>query len=718
MSVHLAEQLVRLSAIPRRFRFSSWPTILTICLIILYILTFGLLATRRHLAYETSAFDLGDYDQAMWNAAHGRGLALTTLPSISLNRLGLHVEPILFLLVPLYWIWPSPLTLLWLQTLALGLAAWPLYLLAQRRLGSEWSAVVIVLAYLLLPATQAVNLFDFHAVALSPLFMLAAIYFLDRALANGSNGMGFWSAHRWDDRQDKPLIKSRFTFHVSRFTFHVSDYLWAGLFFVLAMATKEDIPLHVFMVGLYVMFLRRRWRVGLILAVVGVAWAFVAFGWVIPAYRVEREPSAYVNYFPTLGDTPLEIALSPLTKPAEFWQLMVVPENMASLKMVTLPFAFLNVIGLPVFLLSAPSLAISFLSNNPLQKELETWHYAAPMLPFIVLGVVDGLARLSDWLGRWGRRPLLISTTILVLVTGGYHYWRGYSPLSKPFHWPQVTAHHALGDEIAASIPPSARVIAQAELVPHLSQREQITIWTGRLSSQADYVFLDVSHPEFPNQDNAHLNLITEMIYRHDFGLVRTQDGYILLKKGAERIPIQEGFQDFLFADESWRNQPSLAQFGDWVSLVGVETYTQREAEPQVSLYFHVLQQPAQDYFICLYLLNEAGEPAGATVVQQPALIWWPTHMWQPGQVIEVRFNTLSWWTGDGRQNRFSYAVGILSEDAPWEGLRLPVSGERAIPGNLAYVSSFQRLAHMVYPLTSQSQALPGQVRPLASEME
>lgn len=712
MSVHLAEQSVRLSAIPRRFRFSSWPTILTICLIILYILTFGLLATRRHLAYETSAFDLGDYDQAMWNAAHGRGLALTTLPSISLNRLGLHVEPILFLFVPLYWLWPSPLILLWLQTVALGLAAWPLYLLARRRLGSEWPAVAVVLAYLLLPATQAVNLFDFHAVALSPLFMLAAIYFLDRALANGSNGMGFWSAHRWDDRQDKPLIKSRFTFHVS-------DYLWAGLFFVLAMATKEDIPLHVFMVGLYVMLLRRRWRVGLILAGVGVAWAFVAFGWVIPAYRVEGEPSAYVNYFPTLGDTPLEIALSPLTKPAEFWRLMVVPENMASLKMVTLPFAFLDVIGLPVFLLSAPSLAISFLSNNPLQKELETWHYAAPMLPFIALGAVDGLARLSDWFGRWGRWPLLISTTVLVLVTGGYHYWRGYSPLSKPFHWPQVTAHHALGDEIAASIPPSARVIAQAELVPHLSQREQIAVWTGRLSSKADYVFLDVSHPGFPNQDNAHLNLITEMIYRHDFGLVRTQDGYILLKKGAKRIPIQEGFQDFLFADKSWRNRPSLAQFGDWVSLVGIETYTQREAEPQVSLYFHVLQQPAQDYFIYLYLLNKAGEPVGATVVQQPALVWWPTHMWQPGQVIKVRFNTLSWWTGDGQQNRFSYAVGILFEDAPWkEHVRLPVSGERAVSGNLAYVSSFQRLAHMVYPLTSQFQALPGQVRPLASGME
>ena len=240
-------------AIRAAFRVTPWPAITVVGLMVLYIATFGLLAARRHLAYETSAFDLGNYDQALWNAAHGRGLALTTLPSLTLNRLGLHVEPILFLFVPLYWLWPNPLGLLWLQTLALGLAAWPLFLLARGRLGSEWPAVAIVLAYLLLPATQSVNLFDFHAVALSPLFMLTAIYFLDRALAGSGNRAGFWLGPPGPSQKDsfsparpafhvshKGTYQSRFTFHVSRFTFHVSPHalrathyaLWAALFFI------------------------------------------------------------------------------------------------------------------------------------------------------------------------------------------------------------------------------------------------------------------------------------------------------------------------------------------------------------------------------------------------------------------------------------------------------------------------------------------------------
>ena len=659
------------------------PRLITILLIVLYVATFGLLATREHLAFETSTFDLGNYDQAMWNAAHGRGLALTTVPTLTLNRMGLHVEPTLFLFVPLYRLWPNPLLLLWLQTLALGLAAWPLYLLARKRLASVWGGVVVVLAYLLLPATEAVNMFEFHAVALSPFFMLWGIYFLDQALAAGG---GYWHKpeHPPAQFQPRPMV-------------------FAFFFIILAMGTKEDVPLHVFMLGLYVMFwLRHRW-LGFGLAMLGLIWAAVAFGWIIPAYRVGGEQSAYVDYFPTLGSTPLEIALSPFTKPAEVWPLITAPADIAALRMLTLPLGFLNLIGLPIFILTAPSLAIVLLSNNPFQQELETFHYAAPMLPFVMLATVDGLTRLRGWLSRWGAWPGAVLLVLLLLTSLGYHYLRGYSPLSRPFHWPQVTPHHRLGHKIAATIPPDARVVAQAELGPHLTQREQVSVWTGSLPAAADYIILDVAHPRFINLNQAHDALLSNMIHKKRFGFTRTQDGYMVLKQGAERIPFQVGFQDFLFGADRWRTEPVQGEFGDWLALVGSETHTYREREPEVTLYFHVLAPPPQDYFIHLYLLDETGQPVGATDVQQPVLTWWPINMWQPGDVIKIRFNTLTWWTGDGNRDRFSYAVALLSKDQPWEpSARLPVSGVGALPNNLVFVHSFERVAGMVYPLSSE----------------
>ncbi len=683
--------------------------------ILLYIITFGTLAARQHLAFQTGALDLGNYDQAMWNAAHGRGLTMSTQPDISTHRMGHHVEPILYLLVPLYWLWPNPLTLLWVQTIALGLAAWPLFLLSTRRLNSYWLALPIALAYLLLPATQAVNLFDFHAVAFSPLFMLWALYFVEIWKTRGQGDKG---TRRQGDRETGRQGEKPFTIHYSLFTIHYSL-----LFFVLAMATKEDVSLTVMMVGLYLAFWQRRWRVGLGIFALATLWAAVAWGVVIPAFRTGGEQSVFVAYYGDLGASPLEIALSPLTKPLLVWQKLTRPESLAALGMLTLPFAFINLIGLPVFLLAAPSLAITLLSDNPLQQQLETWHYAAPVLPFVALAAADGLARVSRWAGRWGRggvgewrsegekernlpythTPLLpYALTLLLLAPLGYHYLRGYSPLSKPFQNPQVTAHHVLGGEIAVSIPPEAKVMAQAELVPHLSQREYVSIWEGELSPEVDYVYVDVSHPKFINKDNAHANFISSMVFNDQFGMTVTKDGYILLQKGAERKPTQVGFQDFLFADDSWQNTPALAKFDEFVELAGMETHLNREAEPQMTLYFRVLQQPEEDYFIRLYRLNEAGEVDGATVFQQPVLVWWPTHLWKPGDVIKVRFNTLPWWSGDGQHQRFSYAVGIShdtgAQDDPWNiSLRLPVSGERVLPGNLVFLQDFYWLAGMVY---------------------
>ncbi len=67
-----------------------------------------------------------------------------------------------------------------LQTLALALGAVPLYAIARRRLGTPWSALAFPCAYLMSPALQATNLFEFHAVAFAPAFLLAAFYFMDR----------------------------------------------------------------------------------------------------------------------------------------------------------------------------------------------------------------------------------------------------------------------------------------------------------------------------------------------------------------------------------------------------------------------------------------------------------------------------------------------------------------------------------------------------------
>ena len=169
------------------------PARLVLILLILLNFTYaGLYATQRHLAFETGAFDVGVYAQPLWNFTQGRNFTGSIQADNGPLRWANHVEPILFLIAPLYKLWPDPRSLLWLQVAALSLAALPLFALAVRRLQNEWAALAIVLAYFLLPATQAVTLFDFHAVALAPLFLLSALYFLDLALALQGKSLWLW----------------------------------------------------------------------------------------------------------------------------------------------------------------------------------------------------------------------------------------------------------------------------------------------------------------------------------------------------------------------------------------------------------------------------------------------------------------------------------------------------------------------------------------------
>ncbi len=222
-----------------RKSFFAWWIVLG--LVALYALFFSAYTIQRHQAFLTSAFDLGNFDQAIWNTAHGRPLALTNIPGVTI-RLAHHVEPILFLIAPLYWIWSDVRAILILQSLAIAAGAIPLFWYATRRVGAG-PAVIFAAIYLLFPALQGVNLFDFHAVALAPLFLLLA-----------------WN---WLDEQRDGL------------------FLVAG---VLAAMTKEEISLLIAMMGLYTLVVQRR-RFGWLPFVAGVGWFFFVLEVISPAFN-------------------------------------------------------------------------------------------------------------------------------------------------------------------------------------------------------------------------------------------------------------------------------------------------------------------------------------------------------------------------------------------------------------------------------------------------
>ena len=142
--------------------------------IFLYVFYFGLISVIKLNSFAFYDFDLAVHDLSVWNILHG-----SIFNSIlNIPFLGNHMNVILFFIAPVYLIFNHPLTLLFLQTLSLGLTALPLYLLSRKILNESWGLLIVII-YLFYPALSYTNLYEFHPTVFATFFLTAAFYYYE-----------------------------------------------------------------------------------------------------------------------------------------------------------------------------------------------------------------------------------------------------------------------------------------------------------------------------------------------------------------------------------------------------------------------------------------------------------------------------------------------------------------------------------------------------------
>ena len=123
----------------------------------------------RWANYEYRTFDLAFYVQGLWQFLHGRfAVSVEHVP-----LMGNHVEPIVFLIAPLFAIFRHPMTFVVVQNVALATMG-PVGFDIAKRLGfGVKESCLLAAALLVAPATGYVALHEFHPEALSaPLLLL------------------------------------------------------------------------------------------------------------------------------------------------------------------------------------------------------------------------------------------------------------------------------------------------------------------------------------------------------------------------------------------------------------------------------------------------------------------------------------------------------------------------------------------------------------------
>ncbi|MCX7669876.1 MAG: DUF2079 domain-containing protein, partial [Anaerolineae bacterium] len=361
--------------------------------------------------------------------------------------------------------------------------------------------LTLALGYLLYPALHGVNLRDFHQIALICAPLLAAFYFLERG-------------------RNIPFL------------------IALGL----ALLVKEEAALTVAAVGAYLVLGKQRYRLGAAVTLAGLAYFAFAVGWAMPHLGGKPQiDTRFGGYIAAGWNGAVGVAWTLLTNPffTVIW-ILGHPQKLIFLLQIFLPLLFLPALApAAAWLPALPALAILLLTSAHTQYDI-TYHYPAHLIPSLFYLAILGTARVLDPPESRVREPgskialaagLLVATLAMNYLYGPLISKNGV-PLAMPDH------HDAVVASFVAQIPRQASVSAMSDIVTHLTARHTAYLFPD--VADAEYLLLDTDpranfwpHEGLKARDRAIRDMIPH-VRSGEFGLIRMEDGVLLLRRGAD----------------------------------------------------------------------------------------------------------------------------------------------------------------------------------------
>ncbi|WP_428938520.1 DUF2079 domain-containing protein [Fontivita pretiosa] len=460
-----ADRLAQPSQPPRREHTGSGTVLLLIALAAAGML---LLSTLRHYLLRSSAFDLGFFDQAIYLISQGQ----TPISSLhNFHVLADHASIILYPLAVLYLLWPDPHMLLAAQAVALAAGAWPLWRLARQAGLEHGQATALAAAYLMYPVVLASSLFDFHPDVFVLPALLWAILFA---------------------RQKRPI-----------------PFLLA---IAVALSCKAIFALTVAAMGMWLLVAERQRFFGIAAIVAGVVWFFIAAKLIVPWFGAGRTLSG-LWYYDHLGDSVLEIALSPLLKPSLVLAHLFSLGSLKYLIILATPLIWgLWPTRLWPMLAALPTILLNLLSDNHAQRS-PFYHYSLPIVPFLFTSVILAMSSQRAWLTK---SQAIVGWSVMLLVLG---MLARVSRVSGDHAFDWYSLEHTR--QAIARIRGDGHVLTSAEVVPHVSRRAVVDYIGGvvplRDLSEYDYVLINTRHQSLEPYDRVVSQVLTAAITSHQF---------------------------------------------------------------------------------------------------------------------------------------------------------------------------------------------------------
>ena len=444
----------------------------------------------RYLSFATPNFDFGLFCN-MFHYMKETGLPLVTSErDVLLSHFAVHISPIYYIILPIYYILPSPITLQVAQAIILASGIIPVMLLCRKYCHSGKLTLLICALYAFYPALSGGCFYDIHENCFLAPLLLWMFWFFER-----------------------------------------EKYLFMYLFAVLTLAVKEDAAVYVVIFALFIFFSRKKRLHGSILALLAMLYFALALS--LLSNYAEMYAQMYesatpcpaihgpmINRFNNLifdKESGLAGALKTLLVNPGYALSQLFSESDGGIDKLAYAAGMLLPLGLLPFcskkasrwLLVAPIL-MNLLTNYVYQYDMG-FQYSFAITAFLVWATVMNVGELSS--------PTKKNMLTVAAVCTAVLYVSSVLPFAVGYvnRYRQNAQTYQKMEEILDVIPKDSSVSASSFLLAHLSDRDEIyELRYHAKAADVDYVVFDLRYQVDQGIYNYYIANGYEELERHE----------------------------------------------------------------------------------------------------------------------------------------------------------------------------------------------------------
>lgn len=439
----------------------------------------GSLTVLRYRLYRTSTFDFGIFAQMFYNMKN-TFLPMTTCErSELLSHFSVHVSPIFYLILPIYYIFPYNETLIIVQLLFIISGVIPVYLICRHRKLSNLVTGAISAVYLLSPVLFGGLFYDFHENKFLTTLILWLVYFVEK-----ENKIGVY------------------------------------IFSLLVLMVKEDAGIYVACIGLYILATKKAKEKisGAVIFIVSVIWFLAAYSW-LNSGGDGAMVGRYSNFIGNTEAGVFDIINTIVKNPAYFFSQLLSAEKIENLLWVLVPVMFMpfKIRSIKELILLIPFLVINLMPSYAYQYNVSHQYYYGSFALMLYLVIVNMKEK---------RKYENIFVSICMLVASIIMFTSFVT--DKFFYFDEYKVYQVRNEKIAeilAEVPEDASVSVTTYMMPNVSMRKEVYRYPA--GENCDYIIFDLRK----TQDAATYEEEADVLVNNGYEVINHLEGGVMVLK-------------------------------------------------------------------------------------------------------------------------------------------------------------------------------------------